>query len=570
MEDPGSDLSIEPIKKRRMSMNTERCCFCLKCFLPEETPTSLNLKKANTLITVCRDRQDETAKAILANETQICSGELKLRYHKSCRSKYMHPFYRDTTETQPEESDIDKDACQYTRSRATHQMFNWKECCFICGQKCNPKQRLTWFRVMGTINSNSKLYSQVLKAAEIRNDKDVLARLLSSNEDLVAAEARYHRQPKSCASKYISDRNLVSVSDKNQEKSRANIFIAEILKDEYLSSIEDHLCVYELSTLKERYLELASEKNIKLKSETRSACFKRLLSQVWPYLRFIPRTGLTYLVCSITIEDPLLKTVSLKNTLSTVTEDNPELIADASLSEPIYELSILHQAAKIQRERVLKTKKLENEYFAPEEVTLEAQKAFLDPMLLRFVMWLSCNKKLIEGAYIHDSDLDPKTLAISSDITTLIAPIITPKHLGLTVYLHHTFGSKKLIEDLNTLGYTMSYLEVRHFLTSAAVEISRTQTATPSGGLVPVNITPRQAGKELILAAGDNLDHKEHTISGKRTTHAMTSILVHVKNNDQTPIKRFHRVQERSLDTTIIPGTRLLVFLFCNTKYLIL
>ena len=144
---------------------------------------------------------------------------------------------------------------------------------------------------------------------------------------------------------------------------------------------------------------------------------------------------------------------------------------------------------------MLKTKKLENEYFAPEEVTLEAQKAFLDLMLLRFVMWLSSNKKLIEGADIHDSDLDPKTLAISSDITTLIAPIITPKHLGLTVYLHHTFGSKKLIEDLNILGYTMSYSEVRHFLTSAAVEISRTQTATPSGGLVPVNITQDRQAK---------------------------------------------------------------------------
>ena len=80
-------------------------------------------------------------------------------------------------------------------------------------------------------------------------------------------------------------------------------------------------------------------------------------------------------------------------------------------------------------------------------------------------MWLSSNKKLIEGADIHDSDLDAKTLAISSDITTLIASIITPKHLGLTVYLHLTFGCKKLNEDLNSLGYTMSYSEVRHFLT---------------------------------------------------------------------------------------------------------
>ena len=149
--------------------------------------------------------------------------------------------------------------------------------------------------------------------------------------------------------------------------------------------------------------------------------------------------------------------MSLKRYSRTVAEDNPELIVDASLSEPNDELNILHQAAKILRERVLKTKKLDYEYFAPEEVTLETQKAFLDPMLLRFVMWLSSNKKLIEGTDIHDSDLDSKILAISRDNTTLIASIITPKHLGLTVYLHHTFGSKKLIKDLNTLGYTMSY-----------------------------------------------------------------------------------------------------------------
>ena len=75
--------------------------------------------------------------------------------------------------------------------------------------------------------------------------------------------------------------------------------------------------------------------------------------------------------------------MSLKTHLSTVDEDNPELIVDASLSEPHDELNVLHQAAKILRElRVLRTKKLDNEYFAPEEVTLETQKAFLDPMFL--------------------------------------------------------------------------------------------------------------------------------------------------------------------------------------------
>ena len=84
-------------------------------------------------------------------------------------------------------------------------------------------------------------------------------------------------------------------------------------------------------------------------------------------------------------------------------------------------------------------------------------------MLLQFVMCLLSKKKLIEGADIHDSDLDSKILAISSDISTLIAPVFTSKHLGLTVYLHHIFGSKKLIKDINTLSNTMSYSEVRLF-----------------------------------------------------------------------------------------------------------
>lgn len=352
--------------------------------------------------------------------------------------------------------------------------------------------------------------------------------------------------------------------EKKQEKNRDNIFIAEALKGEYISFIEDHLCVYELSTLKERYLEIASEKEISLNREISTAYFKRLLCQIWPDLRFISRTGMTDLVCSVkvTVDDALRKTVTLGHVLSEVTEDTPEQIVDTSLSESADEISILHQAAIILRQRVLQTKKLKNEYFAPEEVTVEAQKNFLDPLLLRFILWLSSKKKLDDAADIHDGIIDPKTISISTDITALVTSILTPKHLGLTVYLHHTFGSKKLIEDLNALGYTMSYSEVRHFLTSAAVHMTSTQETTPSGGLVPANLKTKDSNKELILAAGDNWDHNEHTISGKRTTHAMTSILVSVKHTDQASSQRILRVQERSLDSSTIPGTRI-QFLLC-------
>lgn len=203
---------------------------------------------------------------------------------------------------------------------------------------------------------------------------------------------------------------------------------------------------------------------------------------------------------------------------------------------------------------MLKTQKLDKEYFSPKEVTLEAQKNFLDPVLLRFIGWLSSKTKLDEGDEIHDSDIDVKTLAISSDITTLSSCVITPKHLGLTVHLHHTFGSKKLIEDLSVLGHTMPYSEIRHFLTSAAVHMSHSQEITLSGGLVPLNIRPRVDGEKMIIVAGDNWDHNEHTLSGKKTTHAMTSILISQKNNGQESSTRIPRVPERSLGISTLPG----------------
>ena len=411
--------------------------------------------------------------------------------------------------------------------------------------------------VQTAINRRSQLYLQVLEAGQIRDDKNVVSRLLSANGDLVAVEARYHRT-EGCLARCIAERNIKSFMEQKQEKNRDNIFIAEALKEEYVSLIEDHLCVYELSTLKERYLEIASEKEISLNREISTAYFKRLLCQISPDLRFMSRAGMTDLVCSVkvTVDDALRKTVTLGHALSEVTEDAPEQVVDTSLSDSADKISIVHQAAIILRQKVLQTKKVKNEYFVPDEVTVEAQKNFLDPLLLRFNMWLPRKNKLDAAADIHDSDIDAKTMSVSCDITALVTSILTPKHLGLTVYLHHTFGSKKLNEDLNALGYITTYSEVRHFLTSAAVHMTSTQETTPSGGLVPATLKAKDGNKELILAAGDNWDHNEHTISGKRTTHAMTSILVSVKHTDQGSSQRILRVQERSIGSSTIPSTR--------------
>jgi hypothetical protein len=80
------------------------------------------------------------------------------------------------------------------------------------------------------------------------------------------------------------------------------------------------------------------------------------------------------------------------------------------------------------------------------------------------------------------------------------------------------------------------------------------QQVTPSGALIPLDIPPRNTGGQLIVGAGDNWDHNERTTDGKRTTHAMTTILVSPQAVDQVAIPRIARSPECTLDMASIPG----------------
>ena len=61
-------------------------------------------------------------------------------------------------------------------------------------------------------------------------------------------------------------------------------------------------------------------------------------------------------------------------------------------------------------------------------------------------------------------------------------------------------------------------------------------------------------GGDLIIAAADNWDHNENTLSGKRSTHAMTSILVQSNKDSPEFATRIPRVQDRSIDPSSLPG----------------
>ena len=274
----------------------------------------------------------------------------------------------------------------------------------------------------------------------------MLARMLSPNGDLVAVEARYHRD-KGCLRTYINERNVKAANTTPDLSS--HVKVCEMLKIELYQAV-----VHEKRVCKERFIEIAYENKFLVNSNIATNSFKNILSSTWPELRLIERKGKTDLVCidMMSVEEAVLRLVNIETELSKSCEYEEVIETfDEGISYSD-ETSIVHKAAVILRNRVVNaTHPL---YFSPEEITPQGQKSYLDPLLLKFVNWLSNKEKSDTGDDI-DGDIDHRVVAISSDITAVISTSqITLKHLGLSVYFHHTFGSKKLIEDLCVLEYT--------------------------------------------------------------------------------------------------------------------
>jgi hypothetical protein len=220
-------------------------------------------------------------------------------------------------------------------------------------------------------------------------------------------------------------------------------------------------------------------------------------------------------------------------------------------SHPVTEESIVHHAVGILQNRIALTQKLDGEYYSASETGLDAQRQFVDPLLYKATGRL-VNKGKFKGA--DDMTTDARCLSIACDITTLSTSTMSPKHLGLAVYLHHTFGNRKLIDMMNALGQCISYTELRTFITSAALHVDAQQEPSDTNAYIPPEVVPVKDGGQLILAAADNWDHNEHTIDGKKTTHAMTSILVQASSNTDKASVRIKTEPQRTLDTSTLKG----------------
>ena len=434
-------------------------------------------------------------------------------------------------------------ACNSHR-RASREAFDWNAKCFVCGGNCHKKRAREWSLVASAVDKNDNMYTKMLDAAKTREDDVMLDRLYSVvNGDLVAINARYHRQ-KACYASYINPTNIVAA--RSERKSFHSKAMAR-LKDKYYGEITKG-SVFTLSELTTQYRSIL--KDLEAGNDNYRSQYVKQEVESWDDVCCIYHHGKSDLVVSehMSVGDVIRKAhdlaievISLKAEVEVEEEGMPEKHSD------IDESIILHRAAGILRRSMKTTQQLDKEYYSSDEMNIDAQQKFADPHVLKLLGWL-CD----DDAYKSGNDPDAQKLSkgavsIACDITTLVTTIYSPKHLGLAIYLHHKYGSRKLINEMYVLGYVVSYTELRNFLTSAAKHIGSLSLSN-SGTYIPPDFVHKDNGGALVIGVGDNWDHNEHTIDGKRTTHSMTSILVTSSGNNVHAQPRIPRLPGRTLE----------------------
>lgn len=70
------------------------------------------------------------------------------------------------------------------------------------------------------------------------------------------------------------------------------------------------------------------------------------------------------------------------------------------------------------------------------------------------------------------------------------------------------------------------HIQISDIFTRSRVYLPAKQVTTPSGAQVPMNVQASDNISQLFLAAADNWDRNERTLSRKKTTHVITRLLV--------------------------------------------
>ena len=191
------------VKKRKLTKTSSQ-----KCIICEEDRNEI-LRKGRavaTLVSAVKRHKDNVFRR-LAGELEDLDKE-DVYWHSSCYSSYTGNQNIRYAISNTDPSIVEHVSCEGNQqereetlarvSRSTTTAIDWSRCRF-CRNKTHRKVA-TMYNV-----STFEACESIKNAADAKGDESMLHCLLSVNDDLIAAEAKYH---KDCFSSYVSKSNL--------------------------------------------------------------------------------------------------------------------------------------------------------------------------------------------------------------------------------------------------------------------------------------------------------------------------------------------------------------------------
>ena len=491
-------------------------------------------------------RQDEVFDRLISLDLSTTD----ISYHRKCFQNYTSKTNlasvvsrRQKQASEPQEAAalLDKTVLPATPiTRAVRNPVDWN-LCIVC-------QRLSHKKDRNLQNIMTKDCVNNLKAAaELRRDDVMLLRI--AGLDVIASEAQYHN---SCLATYVSKTNLGKFS-KPKEKKIASTSSERNEKEVYndafkklTNSIESDLLqngkAFLLSSLLDMFKSYLPEEysNTSFRSDSlRSKLLKHYGDRIAIQSQYGQGKSSIVLSSKITLNDAIKAATKLKEQLkeSQIDCDSEFDILDTDERDI---KSLIHSAVGCLRKEM---EKMTSKDYYPNaaETSLEHSEKFVPSLLYTAMLWLIDDKAYdtADPNYEPTEQIKRRSLAMAECAIYNSRKIFTPLHLGLATQLHHENGKSSIVDALNANGFSISYDELRKFITAASKhEIAKSE----DGIYVPDGIIYISDGGQLIHEGDDDVDINAETIDGKNTFHLMARV---VFQNQQ--------VSEQTLDSVHIP-----------------
>ena len=136
--------------------------------------------------------------------------------------------------------------------------------------------------------------------------------------------------------------------------------------------------------------------------------------------------------------------------------------------------------------------------------------------------------------YKPTAETQRKITAIAECIAHVSQNVTTTLHLGIAIKVHYDFGSRQLINVLHSLGFCISYEELRLFMTSLG---NKEISGIDHGIYIPSSIIHTNERGSFISEGDDNVDLNVETVNGKNSFHSMARVVFQNKPREQ-PVAR--------------------------------